>query len=153
MHFPYKRNQNIISTEMRKQQTLFMDTRLPISEAVQRRTVSHPCGGGVEYLHRDPASRKRRRKGKYQIWDRKIWSWVLRDSDPRKTTLPRASSIYKRQTRPLVREGAPQKQDRNCQREIIIWTWAPDGARHQDLLLDSPSVAMWIWLWRTISRN
>jgi hypothetical protein len=25
------------------------------------------CGGGVEYLHRDPASRKRRRKGKSQI--------------------------------------------------------------------------------------
>jgi hypothetical protein len=23
----------------------------------------HPCGGGVEYLHRDPASRRRRRKG------------------------------------------------------------------------------------------
>jgi hypothetical protein len=28
---------------------------------------SHPCGGGVEYLHRDPASRRRRRKGKTQI--------------------------------------------------------------------------------------
>jgi hypothetical protein len=25
---------------------------------------SPPCGGGVEYLHRDPASRRRRRKGK-----------------------------------------------------------------------------------------
>jgi hypothetical protein len=23
----------------------------------------YPCGGGVEYLHRDPASRKRRRNG------------------------------------------------------------------------------------------
>jgi hypothetical protein len=32
----------------------------------------------------------------------------------------RASSIYKRQTRPLVREGAPQKQDCNCQRLINI---------------------------------
>jgi hypothetical protein len=29
--------------------------------------VGHPCGGGVEYLHRDPASRRRRRKGKSQI--------------------------------------------------------------------------------------
>jgi hypothetical protein len=28
----------------------------------------NPCGGGVEYLHRDPASRRRRRKGKSQIW-------------------------------------------------------------------------------------
>jgi hypothetical protein len=28
-------------------------------------------------------------------------------------------SIYKKQTRPLVREGVTQKQDRLCQREII----------------------------------
>jgi hypothetical protein len=35
-------------------------------------------------------------------------------SDPRKTALARASSTYKRQTGPLVREGAPQEQDRNC---------------------------------------
>jgi hypothetical protein len=39
----------------------------------------------------------------------KIWSRDPRDSDPRKTALAWASSIYKRQTRPLVREGAPQK--------------------------------------------
>jgi hypothetical protein len=26
-----------------------------------------PCGGGVEYLRRDPASRRRRREGKSQI--------------------------------------------------------------------------------------
>jgi hypothetical protein len=39
----------------------------------------------------------------------------------RRTTLSRASSIYKRQTRPLVREGATEKQDRNCQRAINIW--------------------------------
>jgi hypothetical protein len=27
----------------------------------------HPCGGGVEYLHRSPTSRRRRRKGKSRI--------------------------------------------------------------------------------------
>jgi hypothetical protein len=27
----------------------------------------YPCGGGFEYLHRDPTSRRRRRKGKSQI--------------------------------------------------------------------------------------
>jgi hypothetical protein len=27
------------------------------------RASSHPCWGGIEYLHRDPASRMRRRKG------------------------------------------------------------------------------------------
>jgi hypothetical protein len=31
-------------------------------------------------------------------------------SDPRKTVLARSSSIYKRQTRPLVRKGAPQNK-------------------------------------------
>jgi hypothetical protein len=30
--------------------------------------------------------------------------------------------MYKRQTRPLVREGAPRKQDRNCHTEINIWS-------------------------------
>jgi hypothetical protein len=29
--------------------------------------TSLPCGGGVEYLHRNPASRRRRRKGKSRI--------------------------------------------------------------------------------------
>jgi hypothetical protein len=80
-----------------------------------------PCGGGVEHLHRDPASRRRWRKGKSQICDSTIWSRVSRDSDPRKTALATASSIYKRQTRPLVREGAPQKQDRNYQTVINVW--------------------------------
>jgi hypothetical protein len=95
------------------------------------------CGGGVEYLHRDPASRSRQWKGKSQIWDGKIWSRVPRDSGPRKTTLLRASSIYS-----LVREGAPQKQDRHCQRVINIWSWAPNGARHKRFTN-----------WLTVSRN
>jgi hypothetical protein len=41
-------------------------------------------------------------------------------SEPRQ--IPQASSIYKRQTRPLVTEGAPQKQDRKCQTVINIWS-------------------------------
>jgi hypothetical protein len=86
-----------------------------------------PCGGGVEYFHRDPASRRRWRKRKSHIWDSKIWSRVPRVSDPRKTALARASSIYKRQTRPHVRGDAPQKQDRKCQTVKNIWSWAPDG--------------------------
>jgi hypothetical protein len=59
-------------------------------------------------------SRRRRRKGKSQNWESKIWSQVPRDSDSRKTALARASNTYKTQTRPLVREGAPLEQDRNC---------------------------------------
>jgi hypothetical protein len=42
--------------------------------------------------------------------------------------------------------GRPRKQDRNCQRVITIWSWAADGARHQDLLIDRSSVAIWLWL-------
>jgi hypothetical protein len=75
--------------------------------------AGHPCGGGFEYLHRDPASRRRRRNGKSEIWDSKIWSRMLRNSDPRKTTLARASTIYQSQTRPLVREGAPENKPLN----------------------------------------
>jgi hypothetical protein len=107
---------------------------------------SYPCGGGVEYLHRDPASRRRRRKEKSEIWDSKIWSRVPWYSDPRKTALAKASSICKTQTRPLVRESVPQKQERNSQTIINTWSWAPDGTRHEDLLTDSPSVPMWLWL-------
>jgi hypothetical protein len=99
-------------------------------------------GGGVEYLHRDPASRMRRQKGKSRVWDSKIWSRVPRDSNPRKTALARTSSIYKWQTRPLVREGAPQKEDGNCQTAKKIWSWAPDGG-------STPRLTDWL----AVSRN
>jgi hypothetical protein len=55
------------------------------------------------------------------------------ESKGTRIALARASSIHKRQTRPLVREGASQKQDRNC--ETVI----KSGARHQDLLTDCQS--------------
>jgi hypothetical protein len=63
-----------------------------------------PCGGGVKYLHRSPASRRKRHKGKSRIWDSKIWSRVPRDSDTRMNALARASSKCKWQTHPLIRE-------------------------------------------------
>jgi hypothetical protein len=65
---------------------------------------------GVGYLHRIPASSRRRRKGRSRIWDIKMWSRVLRDSDPRMTALAKASRNYKRQTRPLVRESSPHQR-------------------------------------------
>jgi hypothetical protein len=105
-----------------------------------KREKSPPCGGGVQYLHRDPASRRWRRKWKSQIWDSKIMSRVPRDSDPRRTALARTSWIWKRHTRPLVREDAPQKQDCNCQKVIInIWSWAywlTDRQSHCDFDFD-----------------
>jgi hypothetical protein len=113
------------------------------------RVSGNPCGGGAEYLHRNPASSRRRQRGKSQIWDSKMWSRVPRDSDPRKTALARTSSIYKRQTRPVVREGAPEKQDRNCQTVINIWSWSPDGVRHQDNDRQSQcdfDLSQWSWV-------
>jgi hypothetical protein len=50
---------------------------------------SIPCGGGIGYHYRNPASRRRRRKGKSRIWDSKILSRIARDSDPRMTALVR----------------------------------------------------------------
>jgi hypothetical protein len=79
-----------------------------------------PCGGGVEYLHRIPARRRRQRKGKSRIWDSKIWSQVPRDSKPSMTALARASSYCKRQTRPLVRESSPYQQKVNSLTVIKI---------------------------------
>jgi hypothetical protein len=81
----------------------------------------------VECLHRIPASRRRRRKGKSRIWDSKIGSGVPRDSDPRMTALVRASSYYKRQTRPLVRGRAPHQQTRNHLTVMRIYSKAPDA--------------------------
>jgi hypothetical protein len=86
------------------------------------RRGKNPRGGGVEYLHHDPASRRRRRKGKSRIWESKVWPRVLRDSDPKMTALARASSNCKRQTRPLVREGVSNQQTRNYQTIIKIWS-------------------------------
>jgi hypothetical protein len=55
---------------------------------------------------------------------------------PEKDCAGKGQQHIKRQTRPLVRERAPQKQDRNFQTAINMWSWAPDWARHQYLLYD-----------------
>jgi hypothetical protein len=52
------------------------------------------------------------------------------------TALVSANSNYKRQTRPLVSEGAPQEQTRNCLTVTKIWSWAPNAAGHDDRLAD-----------------
>jgi hypothetical protein len=61
------------------------------------------------------------------IWDSKIWPWLPRDSNPRMTALATASSNCKRQTPPLVWEGAPQEQDRNCHTSNKDLVVSPDG--------------------------
>jgi hypothetical protein len=68
------------------------------------------------------------------------WTWErLRWQGP---------AAYTKDRRILSSERAPHiKQDRNCQTVINIWSWDPDGARHQDLLTD------WLTDWLTVSRN
>jgi hypothetical protein len=44
------------------------------------------------------------------------------------------SDSDKRQTHTLVREGGSHGLDSNFQTGRNIWSWAPDGARHQDKL-------------------
>jgi hypothetical protein len=87
----------------------------------------------------------RRRKWKSPIWDSKIWSRVPRDSDPRETALARASVMYKRHTHPLVREGAPQQQDRNCQAVKRV------SGHEPQMGLDTKTY--WLTDWLTVSRN
>jgi hypothetical protein len=70
--------------------------------------------------------------GESQMWDSNIWSWVPRVSYPKMTALTRPAAICKWQTRLPVREGAPRQQTRNCLTVSEIWSWARDGAWHQD---------------------
>jgi hypothetical protein len=62
----------------------------------------------------------------------------------------RPAAYTDRSTRLLVREGVPQKQDRNFQTVIYVCL-VMSPRRKLDTktywLTDWPSVAMWLWLW------
>jgi hypothetical protein len=47
------------------------------------------------------------------------------------TTLAKASGTYKRQTRPLVREGVPRNEERNCQTYSVFRTEKISGHKPQ----------------------
>jgi hypothetical protein len=90
------------------QSCVFCEWPMPRGYKIERSSVQNahprtrsfiPCGGGTEYFNHNPASRRRRQKGKSRMWESKIWSRVPWDSDPRMTALAGASSNYKRQTR------------------------------------------------------
>jgi hypothetical protein len=53
----------------------------------------------------------------------------------------------RRQTRPLVRDCAPQRQHSNLQTENNIWSQVLEWMWHQDILTDWSSVVTWLWLW------
>jgi hypothetical protein len=46
--------------------------------------------------------------------------------ESRRTTLAKANSNCKRQTSPLVREGAPQQQTHDCLTVTKFCSWPPD---------------------------
>jgi hypothetical protein len=49
----------------------------------------------------------------------------------------------------LSSERAPQEdKDHNSHHVgLKIWSWVPEGTRHQEWLTDWPSAVTWLWLW------
>jgi hypothetical protein len=90
------------------------------------------CGGGVEYLHRDPASRRRRRKVKSRIWDSKIWS----DLDPRLIALTGTGSNSNRKA------PSSRQRERSTNRQLtVIKIWS------------KPQMGALFTSWLTVGRN
>jgi hypothetical protein len=53
-------------------------------------------------------------------------------------------------TDPPSRQRGRPKRNKNHNSQYIelkIWSWVPEGARHQDWLADWPSAVTWLWLW------
>jgi len=50
---------------------------------------------------------------------------------------------------PSRQRGRPKtnKHHKSHYIELKIWSWVPEGARHQDGLADWPSAVTWLWLW------
>jgi hypothetical protein len=51
---------------------------------------------------------------------------------------------------PSRQRGRPPQEDKDSNSlhaKLKIWSWAPEGARHQDRLADWPSAVTWLWLW------
>jgi hypothetical protein len=44
----------------------------------------------------------------------------------------------------------PPKNDKAVTLKKNLWSKVPDWARHQDILTDWPSVAMWLWFWLSL---
>jgi hypothetical protein len=59
----------------------------------------------------------------------------------------RGPAAYVRDSTSSRQRGSPTKSKPYLSKVINTPSWAPDGARHQNLLIDWPSVAMWLWLW------
>jgi hypothetical protein len=111
------------------------------------RQRQNPCGGGVEYLHRDPASRRRRRKGKSQIWDRKILSQAPRDYDRERLRWQRRAAHTK--DRPVLSSERASHGMKNVTVRRILYS------ERKKYLVISPRCSSTPRLtdWLTVSRN
>jgi hypothetical protein len=91
----------------------------------------------------------RSRLGESRIWHNKIWSWFALDSDPRMTALTRPSSNCKRQTRALVREGAPHKETRSYLTDnknlVLGLKWVLDTRQTGQLTVDR-NITLTFWV-------
>jgi hypothetical protein len=118
---------------------------------------------GSNYLHRNPASRKMRRKGnpepggitgppcssggyiygglvlqvgEYRIWDSNMWSWVLRDSDLRIMRWRGLAAVVNGKTILSSERILSKDYDRRCSNKKHSGR-EPQGAWRQDKLSGS----------------
>jgi hypothetical protein len=88
---------------------------------------SYPCGGGVEYLHRDPASRRRRQKGSL-ISETVKYGLKSQGTRTRKRLRWQGPAAYTKDKPDLSSERAPHKNKTVIVTQVIkIWSQAPDG--------------------------
>jgi hypothetical protein len=101
-----------------------------------------PCGGGVEYFHRDPASRRRRRKGKSRVWDSKIW-FESQGTPTEKECAGKGQQHIQKTDPPARQRGRPiKKQDRNRPNSTKNLVMSPRWG-------STPRLTDWL----TVSRN
>jgi hypothetical protein len=67
-----------------------------------------PCGGGVEYLHRHPASHRRRRKGRLKS-ERVKYGHESQRNETRERLRWRGLAAYTKERTVLSSERAPHK--------------------------------------------
>jgi hypothetical protein len=107
--------------------------RTPVEAGSNTSTVTLGVAVGDEKGSlKSEAAKYGRKYQKTPTWERLLWQ---------------GPAAYIKDRPVLSSERAPHKNKKpNSQTVINIWSWAPDGTRHQDLLSDWPSVAMWLWL-------
>jgi hypothetical protein len=85
---------------------------------LQKETNQHPCGGGFKYLHHDPPSRRRRRKGSLKS-ERLKYGHECQETRNRERLGWRGPAAYIKDS--FRQRGRRRKQDSNCQHVINIW--------------------------------